>query len=431
MRFDFYNPNIKRLIFDGFFGIEKESLRVNEKGYLSCAKHPFGNNPNIGKDFCENQVEITTNVCSCIDELYNHLTGLHNTLIKKLEILETGRELLWSFSSPPYIKNEKDIPIASFGRKQGGKEIYRQYLAEKYGRKKMLFSGIHFNFSFGENLMHTCFRYSGKASYQEFSDSIYLELAQKLVKYSWLIVYLTAASPIMDSSYYCDGLTGKSVTTPYSSVRCSDIGYWNNFIPVLKYESVSAYIDSVQKYVDKGMLKSFSELYYPIRLKSCGENSPENFERSGINHIELRTLDLNPLSPVGIKKEDIEFLHILILYLMSFDNEVFDDDEQIKAVNNVKAAARYDDSTLIEFCGNISSVKASALRVLDNIRIFSEKFCLSGAVENIEYQKDKILNNKRYAEIIRNKFSENFVERALKLSSYYLKIGCTGGYSYV
>lgn len=422
MSINFYNPVIKKFMTEGFFGIEKESLRVNETGYLSDTKHPFENNPNIDRDFCENQVEIVTDVYGSIDELYAHLTDIHNTLIEKLAELETGRELLWLFSSPPYIKSEDEIPVASFRGVLKGKEIYRQYLAKKYGRKKMLFSGIHFNFSFGENLINACFREHGKASYREYKESIYLELAKKLTRYSWLIVYLTAASPLMDSSYFCDGVTGKTVITPYSSVRCSDIGYWNSFTPVLEYESVSAYIDSVQKYVDKGLLKSFSELYYPVRLKSVGENSPDKLKKSGINHIELRTLDLNPLSPVGIMKEDIEFLHILILYLISSEDEEFDADEQIKAVNNVKSAARYDDGTMIEFGGKMLSVRSCALEVLDDIRIFSEKLCLSNALKNIQYQKDKILGNKRYAEIIKNKFSNNFIEKGLRLSSDYVKI---------
>ena len=431
MSFNFYNPDIKKVMSEGSFGIEKESLRVDEKGYLSRTKHPFENDPNIDRDFGENQVEIVTDVCGSIDELYTHLTQLHGTLIKNLAELETGRELLWLFSSPPYIKSENDIPVASFKGMLKGKELYRQYLAKKYGKKKMLFSGIHFNFSFGEKLLRACFEEHGKTSYREYKDSVYLELAKKLTRYSWLIVYLTSASPILDSSYFRDGTAGKTVTTPYSSVRCSDIGYWNNFIPILKYENVSAYIGSIQRYVDKGLLKSFSELYYPIRLKSVGVNSPQNLEKSGINHIELRTLDLNPLSPVGIKKEDIEFLHILILYLMSFDDAEFDDDEQIKAVSNVKSAAKYDDDTVIEFYGEVLSVKNCALRVLDNIRVFSEKLCLSSAAENIEYQKDKILNNKRYAEIIRNKFSDNFVEKGLRLSSDYVKNGCREVASYV
>ena len=33
------------------------------------------------------------------------------------------------------------------------KEIYREYLAGKYGKKIMLYCGIHYNFSFDERLI--------------------------------------------------------------------------------------------------------------------------------------------------------------------------------------------------------------------------------------------------------------------------------------
>ena len=425
MSFDFDNTNIKKNVFKGFFGIEKESLRVDERGYLSHTRHPFVNNPNIDRDFCENQVEIVTDVCDSIQSVYNRLTELHNTVIKTLDRLETGRELLWPFSSPPYIKGENDIPIANFGGILKGKEIYRKYLAEKYGKKKMLFSGIHFNFSFDDNLLAIGFQKSDQDSFRKYKDNIYLELAKKLTKYSWLIVFLTAASPIMDSSFFCEGSIGNDIITPYSSARCSEIGYWNKFIPVFKYDNIESYTDSIRRYVDNGLLKSFSELYYPIRLKPRGENSLENLRQTGVNHIELRMLDLNPLSPVGIKIEDINFIHFLIIYLMSFDAGDFLDSEQIKAITNTKCAAKYDINTLIDFGGKKLTVKDSALTVLKNMENFFLKLGQADAVKCIKYQMTKITDkNKRYAETIRNDFGKNYVINGLELSMAYADKYC-------
>ena len=42
----------QRLEFDGNFGLEKESLRVDEKGFLAHTSHPFLENKNIDRDFC-------------------------------------------------------------------------------------------------------------------------------------------------------------------------------------------------------------------------------------------------------------------------------------------------------------------------------------------------------------------------------------------
>ena len=77
------------------------------------------------------------------------------------------------------------------------------------------------------------------------------------------------------------------------------MGYWNEFAPIFDYSSVNAHADNIQKYVDRGLLKAPSELYYPIRLKPRGDNSLEALRRYGVDHIELRMFDLNPLAEVG------------------------------------------------------------------------------------------------------------------------------------
>ena len=57
-----------------------------------------------------------------------------------------------------------------------------------------------------------------------------------------------------------------------ASVRCSELGYWNFFAPVFDYTNLTRYADSIQRYVDDGLIRYATELYYPIRLKPAGEN---------------------------------------------------------------------------------------------------------------------------------------------------------------
>lgn len=285
----------------------------------------------------------------------------------------------------------------------------------------MLFSGIHFNFSFADELLDCGFKDSKINSFTDYNNNLYLELAKKMTKYSRLIVYLTAASPIMDGSFFDDSAIGKDVITPFSSARCSEIGYWNKFIPILNYDSLESYVADIQKYIADGLLKSASELYYPIRLKPHGANSIENLEKAGVNHIELRMLDLNPLSPVGIFKEDIDFLHMLILYLTSLKDENFSESEQICAIKNIKQASKYDDeNTLISFDSEKIPVKSAALNMLCDMQKFFEKYNQEKVLNIIDYQKNKICDkSKRYVEIIRKSYSKNYVENGIHLSLKY------------
>lgn len=452
MHINFDHPSIRSHMFEGGFGLEKESLRVSDTGRLSQTKHPFGDDPHMDRDFCENQTELITSVCQSADDAWKKLAELHKAAVKKLSNLKTGREFLWPFSNPPFICDKNDIPIASYDGPLKGKEIYRQYLAAKYGKNKMLFSGIHFNFSFSENLLRAACRERGADSYFDFKNQIYLHLAAKAAEYSWLIVYLTAASPVIDSSFFVSrpapvsdpalkyGGVDKSAnninntTVKYASVRCSEIGYWNHFLPLLEYGTLKEYTESIRSYISDGQLKSISELYYPVRLKPPGENSLENLDEHGVSHIELRTVDLNPLSPVGLRREDVIFLHLLLLYLVSLPDEFFSQSDQRSAVENVQRAAIYDTDTLIETGWNQTCpVKEAALEVLSDMEAFFSASAFQ-SIQNapadlmriIRFQKEKLLfPERRYAEIVKKKFSsdnsESYTEKGLKLAQKYVK----------
>ncbi|KIR03472.1 Glutathione biosynthesis bifunctional protein gshF [Lachnospiraceae bacterium TWA4] len=99
---------------EGEFGFEQEGLRVDESGRLSKTLHPFGEDKQIDRDFCENQVEIITGVSHSIDELYKEIVNLRGKVIHKLQSLDTGIEYLWPFSSPPTIESEDEIRVAQF-----------------------------------------------------------------------------------------------------------------------------------------------------------------------------------------------------------------------------------------------------------------------------------------------------------------------------
>ena len=310
------NPEVRKLLLHGEFGLEKESLRVDENGFLSHTRHPFPDDDHIVRDFCENQTEINTPVEKSAKEAVASLDGYYREIQGGLKALD-HTEYLWPFSNPPYIKNEEDIPIASFEGREASKTEYRNYLADRYGRYKMTFSGIHVNFSFARELLQADFELTGKSSFQEYKNQLYVVLAERAAAYGWLLVAVTAASPLMDSSFVEKGKLDGDNFNGMASVRCSEMGYWNFFSPILDYTSLDTYADSIQRYVDDGLLRFPTELYYPVRLKPAGKNSLENLRKNGVNHIELRMFDLNPLVSCGIEEKDIAFAQLLLVWLAS------------------------------------------------------------------------------------------------------------------
>ncbi len=410
------NDDVRMHILEGNFGLEKESLRILKDGTLAHSLHPFPDDAHIVKDFCENQTEINTSIHTSAKEAVEELEFHNRRIYEKLKKLP-DREYLWPFSNPPYIQNESDIPVAVFEGIEVSKTAYREYLSAKYGRYKMTFSGIHVNYSFSEELLEADFKRKDWTDYQEYKNQFYLALAQKMAVYGWLLVAVTAASPLLDSSFVEKGIYDGDVFTGMASVRCGEMGYWNEFAPIFDYQNISAYADSIRKYVDMGLLKAASELYYPIRLKPAGENNLESLCKNGINHIELRMFDLNPLVSAGVEEKDIVFAQLLMVWLGATPNQPFSEKDQIQAVQNFKNAARYDLKTvnILTPTGEICSVAHAALKIIERMKEFYGGLSLDvDEILQFEYEKFTDAKN-RYAWKIRKQFADGYVKKGLEL----------------
>lgn len=411
------DPEIRRLLLKGNFGLEKESLRVDENGFLSHARHPFPDDEHIVRDFCENQTEINTPVTHSAAEAVASLEHHYRRIQKGLREM-TPREYLWPFSNPPYIRNEDDIPIAIFEGGRASKTEYREYLSDRYGRYKMTFSGIHFNYSFAEELLRRDFALSGETDYTEYKNQFYVALAEKAVAYGWLMVAVTAASPLLDSSFVEKGKFDQDYFSGMASVRCGEMGYWNFFSPILDYTDVRAYADSIQSYVDNGLIRAPSELYYPIRLKPRGKNVLSVLREQGVDHIELRMIDVNPLVPCGVDERDVLFAQLFLAWLAATPRQPFADKDQVQAVQNFKNAAHYDLKTvkIVPPDGQVCSVADAALKVLEKMRAFYRDF--PAEVQSVlAFQTEKFVDaEKRYAWKLRKEFFGGYVKKGLELA---------------
>ncbi len=367
----------------GKFGIERETLRVDRKGRLAQTPHPFGNDEHITRDFCENQIELVTPVCSSIDEALEALAGLDK---KARDVLAENGETIWLYSNPPHFDSEDDIPIADFTGDHSSKRAYREVLEKKYGKKLMLFSGIHFNFSFAEEFLHDL--NTDKEDFHSFRDTLYLRLYKQLMSHSWLLVLLTAASPYYDASLDKDGKSG-IIMSEYSSMRNSRRGYWNKFLPILDHRSLRTFTGSIKKHIVTGSLYSASELYLPIRLKPKGLNSLENLAANGVDHIELRMFDLNPSAPLGIDGRDLGFAHLLILYLLSQPDFDFTPELQETAAAEHKNAALLEpDLRLLE----------RGMSIIENMEGFFAGN--ESASEILSFEKNKITSSACFSKAV-------------------------------
>ena len=377
--------NTSKYYFSGKFGIERETLRTDSHGRLAQTPHPFGNDKHITRDFCENQIELVTPVCSSVDEAVSALAELDKRA--RAELAKNG-ESIWLYSNPPHFGSEDEIPIADFTGDHSSKRAYREVLEKKYGKKLMLFSGIHFNFSFAEEFLREL--NTAGEDFAGFRDSLYLRLYKQLMVHSWLLVLLTAASPYYDASLDKDGKSG-IVIGEYASLRNSRRGYWNKFLPILDHRTLRTFTGSIKKHIITGSLYSASELYLPVRLKPKGANTLENLAANGVDHIELRMFDLDPSSPLGIDSRNLGFAHLLMLYLLSKPDFDFTPELQEKAVREHKNAALLEpDTDLLE-------------RGAEILEDMEKHFAASeNALEIISFQKQKLDSRKVCNSVIKN-----------------------------
>ena len=405
---DVRNHKLRPLAFDGNFGLEREALRVTADGRMAHTPHPFpSDHPRIVRDFCENQTEINTRVWPTADEAVAELKAVNAEILRVLKGGE--REYLWPFSNPPPLRGEDDVVPAKFVGKLSGKATYRDYLSSKYGRYLMTYCGIHVNFSFGDRLL---------AASGVDRNALYLHVAAGSVLWGWIVVALTAASPIADASLFHSSEEG-DVFSGFASVRCGDLGYWNHFSPVNDFSSVEEYAEAIRGYVRRGLIAAPSELYYPVRLKPRGANRLETLVAEGIDHIELRCVDLNPLEGGLVDARDIKFIQIFLIWCAARPPARLTERDQAQAVRNFKNAARYDldlaNITLPD--GTTASVRAMGLRLLDSMGRFFADFPREEAADIIAFERGKLERpESRYAARVLERFGGTFAEKGLALA---------------
>ena len=402
-----------KYIFDGNFGLERETFRVTADGKPALSPHPFPDSKYFDKDFCENQLELITPVCKSVDDLMETLTKLDNEV--KTELEKHG-EYLWMNSNPPHFEREDDIKIAKFDGDKSFKLDYRLKLEKRYGRRLMTYSGIHFNFSFTEEFLKSIYDGADSSdrigSFKGFTSALYFRMSKYISRYGWLLVLLTAASPVYDLSLDgSSGSTGSYGGTGFDgcgSRRNGEKGYWNKFLPYLDYTNLETYVESIDNYIKTGELISAAELYLPMRLKPRGANSLDGLLKNGVDHIELRMFDINPLSPIGIMREDLEFAHYFIIYLSDLPDFDYTPELQKAAIKNHRAAAGYDLDAMII---NGYPARDAAAGLLDDMLIYYEN--VPKARESIKYQLEKLTSNSRYCVRVYETLSGGFREKTL------------------
>lgn len=340
-------------------GIEKEGLRVDAEGIISQTDHPASlgstlTHSHITTDYSEALMEFITPVFNESADALQFLQDLHHFSFQKL-----NSEELWASSMPCRIDGDAMIPIARYGSSNVGqmKYTYRVGLEHRYGKMMQAIAGIHYNFSLPDGLWENLQKLQeNNDSLQKFRSDSYFALIRNFRRYSWLLLYLFGASPALAASFMAgrehdlESWDEDTLYRPYAtSLRMSDLGYSNKAqadlnicfnhldtytrslqkainTPYATYAEMGIKVDGQYKQLNSNILQIENEYYSDIRPKrvaQSGEKPINALQERGVEYIEVRNTDINPLMPLGIDQSQSDFLDaFLVTCLLSNPAEI-------------------------------------------------------------------------------------------------------------
>jgi glutamate--cysteine ligase len=357
---DFSADTLRRLL----QGIEREGLRVRPDGTLATSPHPplLGaalTHPHVTTDFSESQLELITGVQPDVPACLQELREIHQFVYRHI-----GDDALWSSSMPCRLPSDEEIPLGRYGTSNVGrlKTVYRAGLARRYGRRMQTISGVHYNFSLPEDAMaELAAPATHPRDVSEYRTKRYFGLIRNFRRLSWLPLYLFGASPAVCRSFVegrqhrLRSLSADTLYLPHAtSLRMGPLGYQSDaqLSLAVSYNSLHSYAGSLHHaltepypaYVDIGLhdgdghyrqlsttlLQIENEFYGTIRPKRRirrGERPLHALTERGVEYVEVRSLDVDPFSPVGIDATTMRFLDVLLLHCLLVESPADTPDE--------------------------------------------------------------------------------------------------------
>ncbi|MDY6797713.1 MAG: glutamate--cysteine ligase [Pseudomonadota bacterium] len=397
---------------EGFLkGVEKEGLRADANGFIAQTPHPEAlgstlTHPRITTDYSEALLELITPVCRGTGEMMASLCQIHQFVQQNL-----GDEVFWAASMPCELDGDESIPIAEYGTSNIGKlkHVYRQGLAVRYGRMMQSIAGVHYNLSLPDSF----WRYwqdalNNRDSLQDFKSDQYFWLIRNFRRRSWLLMLLFGASPALDASFVAgmehnldrfapDTWYGRNAT----SLRMGDLGYHNNAQASLDicFNELSTYTATLDRaihtnwppyakigtrrgdefiQINTNVLQIENEYYSAVRPKRTtrsGEKPIQALEARGVEYVEVRCLDLDPFSPLGISEAQVDFLDLFLLDCLLSDSPRVDDEECRRLDDNYKDVISQgrDPSLKLYRGGQRQAVREAATGLVDELASLAEE----------------------------------------------------------
>jgi len=285
-------------------------------------------------------------------------------------------------------------------------------------------SGIHYNFSVSDKSL----KQLGYSSQNE-KNKAYLNLIRNFKRLFWFVLIEFGNSPVVNKSFVAgrandlDLLNETDLFKPYAtSLRMSDIGYQSKAQKNLnfKYNDLDGFLSELRsaimnpypefedlglkdinnefQQISSGILQIENELYDCIRPKRAGKSGHRPYQllkEQGIQYVEVRGIDLNPDEVVGISKEQIRILDLLLIYCLITPSRKMTDKEKIaieqQDINVIKSGRNPNLKVLFKNKEiSISAARKELVKDLEQLALSFKDHAFMNAIENIgDFKKNK------------------------------------------
>jgi glutamate--cysteine ligase len=253
--------------------------------------------------------------------------------------------------------------------------VYRIGLGLRYGRIMQAISGVHFNYSFPPQFWPVLADvFASRNAGQDFVSSTYFALLRNYRRHGWIVHYLFGISPAVCRSFVAGrddhGLTELGSGTLYgpyaTSLRMSDLGYRNKSqadvaisvnsladyvrdlgraisTPSPEYARLGVEVNGEWRQLNANRLQIENEYYAfirPKRVARSGERPTKALKRAGVEYVEMRSLDVSALDPVGVNQTKLRFLEAFAAFCALAPSPPIDNGAQLELDRNHVTVAR-------------------------------------------------------------------------------------------
>jgi len=232
-------------------------------------------------------------------------------------------------------------------------------------------------------------------------------MARNFKRFGWIYLLLFGSSPAVCNSFVAgkehdleELPTGGLYKPSATSLRMGDLGYiskaqddlnisYNSIEeycsdlknalikPYEPYQKIGEFSQEQRVQLNTSVIQIENEYYSTIRPKRVcpsGERPINILTSKGIDYLELRCVDLNPYSSIGITEEQINFLDTLLMYCFVTESPEINTEESLRIQRNHEKIvnAGRDEKALIETDGEPILVKDEANRILSELEVVAE-----------------------------------------------------------